>query len=458
MSQLLTVQSKISRQFVLLGTAQAGLIAAITLITVPLPAIQREFGVSAPDLALLTAAYGLSFGGLLLVGGRLADHIGARRMFVVGMAVFGISSMLGAVAPHYEVLLAARFAQGIGAALVAPAAVALLYRLYPDARERARVLAVWGTLSVAGAVSGSVVSGLIAAVTSWRWTFAIPIAVAAVTLAGVRRLPAAAPVRGTRLRLLDGALVTAGLVTLSHGVLDEAPVTVALGLAVLAGFVLRQARGVEPLLPLGLVTHRGRTTALLVIWLTAAASTAAQFFLSLYFQQIHGWSQSVTSAAFLPFLLVIVMGPVSSRLTRRHGARQVTTVGLLLVAASMALLAFIDVDSEYPGGILVALLLFPLGAGMAFAGATVTAFTDVSAEHSGVAGGVVNTSMEVGPTVGLALLLALSSARTDSLAVDGVTTAAAATGGYAAAFAATAGAFLVTAAVVQFTVRKDASR
>ncbi|WP_165367955.1 MFS transporter, partial [Phytoactinopolyspora endophytica] len=365
-------------------------------------------------------------------------------------------SALGALAPGYATLLTARFTQGIGAALVAPAAVALLYRLYPDARERARALAVWGTLSVAGAVSGSVVSGLVAAATSWRWTFAIPVAVAVFTLAGARRLPAAAPVGSARLRLLDGALATVGLVTLSHGVLDEAPGEVAVGLAVLLGFVLRQARGAAPLLPLWLVAHPGRGSALLVIWLTAAASTAAQFFLSLYFQQVHGWSPAVTSAAFLPFLLVIGMGPVTSRLTRRHGARRVTTTGLLLVAASMTLLAFIDVDSPYPGGILIALVLFPLGAGMAFAGATVVAFADVPAEHSGVAGGVVNTSMEIGPTIGLALLLAVSSARTHSLAVDGASIAAAATGGYAAAFASAAVASLGTAAVVQFTFGKDA--
>lgn len=438
MAKFLTVQSRIGSPFALLGTTQVGLIAAITLIVVPLPAIQREFGLAHAELALLSAAYGLSFGGLLLVGGRVADRWGARRTFVAGMAVFGASSLVGAVAATHPMVLGARFTQGVGAALAAPAAIALVTCLYPGGRQRGRAFAVWGTLSVTGAIAGSVLSGLIAAVSSWRSSFLIPTAIAVIALVGARRLPFAPPRRVSRPGVVDGALATGGLVALSYGVLEAAPALMVAGVLLVAGFLARQARAAQPLLPIGLVAHRRRGVALLVIWLTAAASATSMFLLSLYFQQIQGRTPVMTSVAFLPFLLVIVMGPVSGRLMFRYGPRRVAMLGLILAAASMALLSRIEVGSPYAGVVLAALILFPVGSGLAFASATATALSDVPVEHSGVAGGVVNTALEVGPTIGLALLLALAT-----------------THSYAAAFGAAGLAFLATALAVRFTFGKE---
>ncbi|NED95197.1 MFS transporter [Phytoactinopolyspora alkaliphila] len=434
---------------------QVTLIAAITLIVVPLPAIQQQFGLSPAELALLSAGYGLSFGGLLLVGGRLTDRFGARRMFVAGLAVFGGTSLLGGLAAAHVVVLAARFTQGVGAAMVAPAAVALVTHLYPDSARRSRAFAVWGTLSITGAVAGTMLSGLIASVGSWRWTFLIPAVIATGVLAGFRRLPAASAQPASQLGVLDGTLVTAGLVALSYGVLEGRLVVIGSSVLVLVGFLVRQVHAADPLLPIQLLMDRGRGAALLVIWLTAAASTVGTFLLSLYFQQIQGRSSAMTSVAFLPFLLILTTAPLSAHLTRRHGVRRVTVLGLLLAATSMLLLSRIQVDSPYGGVVLAALALFPLGAGLAFSGATVTAMSRVPAERSGVAGGLVNTAMEVGPTVGLALLLALATARTEALRDDGLATAAATTGGYAAAFTVTALAFAITATAVAFTFRKE---
>jgi MFS family permease len=450
-----TDKARTARSFALLGATQVSLIAAITLIAVPLPAIQREFQLTPTELALVSAAYGLSFGGLLLVGGRLADRLGARRTFVAGIAVFGASSLLGALSVTHAMMLGARFAQGIGAALVAPATIGLVARLYPDGSRRARAFAVWGTLSVTGAVTGSVLSGLIMAVSSWRATFLIPTVVAVVALAGARYLPAAPPRGAARPGIVDGTLATAGLVALSYGVLEAAPALIAAGVLALAGFLARQARVAQPLLPLGLVAPRRRGAALLVIWLTAAASATSTFLLSLFFQQIQDRTPALTSLAFLPFLLVVAMGPVSGWLMLRYGRRRVTTLGLLVAAASMALLSRLEVDSPYPGVVLAALLLFPVGSGLAFAGATVTALGDVPVEHSGVAGGVVNTALEIGPTIGLALLLALAAARTQALVAAGADVAAATTSGYAAALGASALAFLLTALVVRLTFGTD---
>nr|WP_187361589.1 MFS transporter [Phytoactinopolyspora mesophila] len=440
--------------FAVLGATQVGLIAAITLIVVPLPAIQREFAISPSELALLSAAYGLAFGGLLLVGGRLADRLGANRMFISGMSIFGTSSVIGGFSAEYLMVLGARFTQGIGAALAAPAAIGLMMRLYPDQHRRNRALAVWGTLSVTGAVTGTVASGLITTVASWRWTFFVPALIAVVAAAGARHLPRIHPHATSRLGVVDGTLATTGLLMFSYGVLESAPALVAAGAVTLTGFLIRQARSADPLLPIAMIADRTRGVALLVIWLTAAASTTSTFLLSLYLQQIQGRSATTTSAAFLPLLLVIAMGPISARLAGRFGARHITVLGSLLAAASMALLSRINVDSPYSGVILAALIIFPIGAGLAFAGATVAALGGVAQERRGVAGGLVNTAMEIGPTVGLALLLALASNRTHGLLRSGHDAVQATTSGYAAAMAATALAFVVIALAVRFTFER----
>lgn len=453
-----TDRSKTAWPFSVLGTMQVCLVAAITLIVVSLPAIQRELELSQPELALLSAAYGLAFGGLLLVGGRLADRFGARRTFVIGVAGFGASSLLGSVAAVHGLLLAARFAQGIGAALAAPAAVVLVARLYPDPARRASAFAVWGTLSVTGAVAGSVVSGLVATAGSWRLMFLLPTVVAATVLAGSRSLPPAAPQVSARLGVADGTLVTAGLVALSYGVLERVPGLVAAAILALTAFLLRQRRAADPLLPIGLVADRRRGVALLAIWLTAAASATGTFVLSLYLQQVQGMSQARTSAAFLPLLLVIAMGPISGRLAARHGPRGVTVAGLLLAATATVLLSRIEVGTPYAGVVLAGLVLFSVGSGLAFAGATVTALAAVPAERSGVAGGLVNTAMEVGPTVGLAALLALATARTDALRHAGHDIPEAITSGYALAFGAMAFAFVVIATAVTLIFRRDLER
>lgn len=434
--------------FVLLGSAQVTLIASITLITVPLPRIQHEFGLDQGELAMLTSAYGLTFGGLLLLGGGLADRLGARRVFVTGMALLAAASAVGALASGHAVLLGARFAQGVGAAPAAPAALALVTRLYPEDRERARALAVWGTLSAAGAVAGSLLSGVIAAVLPWRWSFLIPAVVAAVTVAGAARLPYAPAREAHRLDWPGALLATTGLVVFSHGLLAARAGFVVAGLVLSAGFVAWQARTACPLLPLRLVTDRRRGVALLVVFVTAAASATGTFLLSLYFQQVRGMTPIGTSLAFLPFLLVVVMGPVSVRLVARFGVRAVTIAGLVLAAVSMLLLGRIGPDTSYAGPLLAGLLIFPVASGLAFSGATVTALDDVPPADAGVAGGLVNTVMEVGPTAGLAALVALAGARAEAVQANGLSAAGAAAEGYGFALAALTPVFLLMAALV----------
>lgn len=453
-------RSSIRFSFALLGAVQATLIAAITLIVVPLPAIGRAFDVGQSELALVNAGYGLTFSGLLLLSGRVTDRIGARRAFLAGVALFGLASAAGGLAPAYPPLLAARFAQGAGAALTAPAAVALVTGLFPDRAERSRALAVWGTLSVAGATAGTLAGGFLGSWGSWRWAFLPPTVVAAAALLGARPLTrgrdtatdapgspdTAGRTRPNRLDLPGGLLVTAGLIVLSYGLLEQVHLPlVGCGVALLAAFAVVEARTADPLLPLPFLARPHRAAALTAVLVTSAASASSIFFLTLWMQQVRGLSELATSIALAPCALVILMGPIAGRLIARKGARPVTGAGLLLGAAAMLLLSRIGPENlpVVPGGF----ALFAVAGGLAFAGATVTALSGVPAERTGVAGGLVNTVMETGPTLGLAVLVSVATARTDSLRAAGHAPEAATTGGYALALLVTAAILLITALI-----------
>lgn len=440
--------------FALLAAVQVALILAITVITVPLPAIQRDFDLTRGELALLGAAYGLSFSGLLLLGGRLADITGRRRVLRVGAGLFGLASVAAGLAPVFPALLAARFLQGIGAALAAPSALALLSDVFPDVDRRTRVVAAWGSLSAVGAVSGVLLSGVAATWVPWRWIIAFPAWVAALAAFTVPRLlPSPPPVRG-RLDVLGALLATGGLTALSYGLvttLDQpwsAPGVVgplAGGVGLLGAFIVAEARAPAPLLPLSFFTSVPRIVALAAILVASGGISTSLFILSLYFQQVHGRSPLQTSTLLLPYGLVAIAGPVAGRLIPRVGAPMVTVAGLLVAASGLLLLSRMDVAAAFRAPTLVGFLLLPVGIGLTFAGATVGALVGILDHQAGVAGGIVNTALEVGPTIGLAALLSLAGVQTAHLSERGLTSAAATTGGYAFALIAAAVAFTLTA-------------
>ncbi|HEY3951795.1 MAG TPA: MFS transporter [Streptosporangiaceae bacterium] len=248
------------RAFALLGTVQVTLIFTITLVAVPLPAIGREFGLGTSGLVLVSAAYGLAFSGLLLFGGRLADRFGGRPLFTTGLAVFAVGSAVAAAAPDTATLIAARFTEGIGAALTAPAAMTLLPRLFPDPGRHARAMATWGGLSVLGATAGIVLSGVVTTWVSWRWMFVIAVLVSLTArLLTPRWLPATGPPR--RRPALDppgAVLATAGITLLSYGLVISGGhawsrasvlIPIAAGLGLLAAFAVAESRRRDPLLP-----------------------------------------------------------------------------------------------------------------------------------------------------------------------------------------------------------------
>ncbi|MFD3538519.1 MFS transporter [Streptomyces sp. NPDC058662] len=422
--------------FILLGSLQAVLIFTLTAIIVPLPRIAHEFGLEHANLILLSAAYGLSFTGLLLFGGRLADRYGGRRALTSGIVLFTAGSSAAALAPDIGPLLAARFAQGAGAALIAPAAMAVLRSVFPSPTAYGRAMGTWGGLSVLGATLGNLLSGVISSLLSWRWAFAVPLVVAVAALAlAPRLLPDTPPSRGRTLDLPGALLATAGISLASYGLVatdarpwSSAGVLVPLlgGAALFGAFLIAERHARDPLLPPRFLLDQRRAFALAAIALSACGTALTFVVLSLHLQQAREWSPLQTSAAFVPFAAALIAsGRAAQPLISRYGARAVTTAGLGTGAAGLAHLALtgLDAHASYPQGLLPGLLLLPAGTAASFAGAAVLATTGVPQERTGLAGGVLNTAMEFGPTVLLAILLTLGS-DASSLAATGAALAA----------------------------------
>lgn len=451
------------RAFALLGTVQATLIFTITVVSVPLPAIGTLWGLTRSELILVSAAYALSFSGLLLFGGRLVDRYGGRRLLLWGLAFFAAASTAAALSNGFEMLVAARFGQGVGAALAAPAAVAVLHRLYADPGSHRRAMARWGGLSVLGATAGILTAGVCTWV-SWRYMFAPGIVVATLGLLLAPRLvPRGAPVERPRLDLFAAVLATAGVTLVSYGlvVTDQyawndpmVAGSVGGGVALLLLFIAVEARGRSPLLPLSFLDDTGRIVGLLTIAFAAAGASLITLLLGLYLQQIRDWTPLRTSAAFVPYgIALLLAGRLCRRRLERRGPYGVISFGLTSAAAGLLLLAALDPRTPYVTGILPSLLLVATGLALAFAGATVLSLAGVQARQAGLAGGVMNTAMEVGPTVGLTMLMAVAAARSARLSDADAGAVVATTGGYAWAFGAAGVAFAVLAMLVTITDR-----
>ncbi|MCP2256599.1 Major Facilitator Superfamily protein [Streptoalloteichus tenebrarius] len=417
--------------FAILAVAQGTLIFTISLITVPLPVIGREFGVGTAELVLINAAYGLPYSGLLLFGGRLADRYGGRRMLVTGLALFGAASVAAAFVPGFEALVALRSTQGVGAALTAPAAIAVLRELFPSPDAFGRVMATWGGASVIGAMLGPLASGVVTTWVSWRWMFAFPVVVAALTLAVSRALfPAGRADRGASRPGVDpvgAVLATLGISVGSFGLIFSVDlpwtsptvlVPVVVGVVLLGAFLVVERRVRDPLLPPGFTLEPRRFVGLVAILLAAAGSGVVSFVLSVYLQQVQGWSPLATAGGYVPFTVALIASNAAAApLVARLGAPRVTIAGLVVSAAGFALLTGIDHGSSSAAGLLPGLLLLPVGSSLVFSGSAVLSTAHVPPRQMGLAGGVMNTGMELGPTVGLAALMSVAGTRPD--VVDG---------------------------------------
>lgn len=452
------------------GTALAVLSTAMlmtvldgSIVTVAMPAIQNDLGFTPAGLSWVVNAYLIAFGSLLLLAGRLGDLIGRKRMFLAGTAVFTAASLLAGIATSPGVLIAARFLQGVGSAMASAVGLGILVTLFAEPRERARAIAVFSFTGAAGASLGQVLGGILTDALDWHWIFFInlPIGLAALLVA----LPALPSDRGLGLRagadVLGASLVTVGLMTGIYAVVQverygwTSAHTLGLGalsLALLAGFVARQAKAGTPLMPLRILRSRTVVGANLVQMLMVAALFSFQIVLALHLQRVLGYGAAETGLAMLPAALAIgaVSLGASARLSARFGERAVLLTGLGMLVIGLGLLTRLPVRADYVTDLLPVMLLAS-GFGLALPALTTLGMSAAGGADAGLASGLFNTTQQIGMALGVAVLSTLAASRTETLTEAGRSLPEALTGGYHLAFAVGA-ALLLTALTLTATL------
>ena len=436
-----------------------------TIVNVALPSIQDDLGFSASSLAWVVNAYLIAFGGLLLLSGRLGDLIGQRRVFLVGLTIFTIASMLCAVAQTQEMLIAARFIQGIGGALTSAVILGMIVTMFPKPGEQAKALGVYGFVASAGGSIGLLAGGVLTDLISWHWIFFINLPIGIVT--GVLALRLIEPRPGVGLKagadLPGAALLTTGVMLGVYTILGitehgwASNRTLGLGgiaAVLLVAFLVRQARVPNPLMPLRLFRSRNVTGSNIVMAMLVVGMFGLFFLGALYLQRILGYSPLEVGLAFLPS--TVVMGIVSLRfsqpLAMKYGPRNTLIPALVMIAAGLLLYARTPVDGSFVVDVLPGTVLIGLGAGLSMPPLMTLAMSGVKPEDSGLASGLVNTTVQVGGAIGLAVLATLASERTGD-----ATSAAAVNSGYHLAYLIGAAA-LAAAIVVALVVLKPAAR
>jgi len=402
-----------------IATAELMVALDLTIVTVALPHIQQSLGFPGSNLEWVVNAYAVAFGGLLLLGGRSGDLLGRRRIFIAGLLVFVLASLLGGLATDQAWLITARAVQGAGAAMAAPTALSLIAVTFPEGPPRNRAVAVYSAMAIAGVVAGLVAGGLLVTYASWRWVLFVnvPIGLAVAALA-TRVLPASGR-RAGRFDLPGGVTVTAGVAALVYGLCNaattpdgashwgDAKVVAALAAAVvlLAAFVVIEARTADPLLPFRVLRSRDRSGAYLVSLCTGTALPAWFFFLTLFVQDVWGYSPLKTSLAYLPFVGVILAATVvTQQAVTRVGARPLLIAGSAVAAGGMVWLSRITEHSTFAGGMLGPELVLAAGLGPKIVLTLLVGLTKVRNDDTGVASGLVDIGQQAGGAIGLAVI------------------------------------------------------
>ena len=430
-----------------------------TIVNVALPSIQDDLGFSQSNLAWVVNAYLIAFGGLLLLAGRLGDLIGQRRVFLIGLAVFTAASLLCAVAQSQGVLIGARFVQGVGGALTSAVILGMIVTMFREPREQAKAIGVYTFVAVAGGSIGLIVGGVLTEAINWHWIFFVNLPIGVAT--GLFALRLVEGGEGIGLRegadIPGAALLTAGLMLGVYTILEVeqqgwgSTQTLALGdvaIALLAAFIARQARIANPLMPLRLFRSRNVSGANLIQAFLVVGMFGMFFLGALYMQRILGYSALEVGLAYLPATLVmgVMSFRFSARLNMRYGAKATLIPSMVAIAAGMLLFARTPLEASYVIDLLPPMVLIGLGAGLGFPSLMTLAMSGATPSDSGLASGLVNTSVQVGGAVGLAVLATFAMERTDGLLADGESTAAALNSGYHLAYL--IGAALVAVAIV----------
>jgi EmrB/QacA subfamily drug resistance transporter len=430
--------------------AQFMVVLDATVVNVALPSIQRGLQFSAANLQWVVNAYTLIFGGFLLLGGRAADLLGRRRLFIAGVVLFSIASLLNGIAPSSGMLIVGRGLQGLGGALVSPAALSIITTTFTETGERTKALGVWSAIAAGGGAAGLLLGGVLTDIASWRWVFFVnvPVGLATVALA-LRFIPESRARLAHRTFDMAGAIsVTAGLVVLVFAIVKAqaygwgSPRTIGLlaaGAVLLAVFVAIERRSKAPLMRLSIFRVRTLAVADTVLLLVASGMFGMFFFASLYVQEILGYSPLQAGLAFLPVTAGIVVGAgLAQQLIRRIGVRNVALIGIVIASAGMLVLTQLPVHGTYVADLLPGLLPMSIGMGLTFVPITLLGTGGVTGDDAGLASGLFNTAQQVGGSLGLAILSTLAASQTSSVLAGHSGVLAARVSGYHVAFAAAA--------------------
>jgi EmrB/QacA subfamily drug resistance transporter len=419
----------------------------VTIVNVALPSIRDDLGFSETSLAWVVNAYLITFGGFLLLGGRLGDLFGHRRLFLIGLTLFTLASLACGLASSQEFLIGARAVQGLGGAVVSVVALSLTMIMFTEPAERAKAMGIFGFVLSGGGTAGVLLGGVLTDLLSWNWIFLVNLPVGATVVAlSLILLPGErGPAHGGRLDVAGAVTVTASLMLAVYAIVNgnetgwtsgETLGLLAAAVTLLAVFLAIEARHPSPLMPLGLFRLRNLSTANVVGILMAGGMFAAFFLSALYLQQVLGYSPLEVGLAYLPSTVVwgAVSYGLSDKLVMRFGVKPPLLVGLAIMAIGILLFARAPVDGSFAVDILPAMLLQGFGAGIAFNPILLAAMGDVAPQEAGLASGIVNTSFMMGGALGLAVIASAADARTDNLLASGDDSLVALTGGYHAGF------------------------
>jgi EmrB/QacA subfamily drug resistance transporter len=458
---------------VVVGIAQFMVILDNTIVNVALPSIQRGLHFSPASLQWIVNAYTLAFGGFLMLGGRAADLVGRRRLFLIGIVLFSAASLMNGLAGSAGILVAGRAVQGLGGALVTPAALSVLTTTFAEGRERTAALGVWSAIAVGGGAVGLLLGGVLTSLLSWQWIFFVNVPVGVVAIALALRFVPESRIENARggVDILGAVSVTGGLVLLVYALVNaqtagwvsvETLGLMALAVALLVGFVILEGRLRHPLIRLGIFRMRSITGANASMLLIAGGLFAMFFFASIYVQEVLGYSALRAGLAFLPVTLGIIAGAgLSNLLIRRVGVRAVGISGMTIASVGLLVLSRIPVHGTYLGDLLPGLMIMAFGMGLTFVPITLIATTNVAAEDAGLASGLLNTAQQLGGAIGLAVLSTLAANTTANTLsalghaptpADGVS---ALVSGFHVAFIVGAGLMLSAAVILAATVRKS---
>ncbi len=455
---------------VLLCSAQFVVVLDASIVNVALPSIGKALDFSQENLPWVVNAYVLTFGGFLLLGGRTADLLGRRRVFMAGLALVGVASLAAGFAATEGQLIAARAAQGLGAAIISPAALSIVTTTFSDGAERNRALGVWGAVAGSGGAAGVLLGGILTDGLGWEWVLWVNVPVSILAFVLTPRLIAESRAEHeTRAFDVAGAVtVTAALSILVYALVDATDAgwgssqtigLIALSVALLAAFVAIELRSAKPLVPFSIFRIRTLTGANVVGLLVGASLFSMFFFISLYMQQVLEYSAIHAGLSYLPLALVIMASAgIASQLVTKLGYKPVLAAGLMFIVIGLAWFSQVSVGGSFTADILGPSLFAAAGLGFAFVTTTIAAVSGVKENEAGLASGLINTSQQIGGALGLAVLSTIAISRTEDLAPAGAPSADALTEGFQAAFLGGAGIALLGFVLTLTLIRGSDSR